>query len=113
MTTPNFTSCDAIRSRFSCELSRMYRAEVPQYGVLLDLVERVNEDALRRNARAREKGEQLRLDIERHGAIRVGTAVELATMRCAVFDEIALYEVEQFESLRDVRVAVSSVEPAC
>jgi uncharacterized glyoxalase superfamily metalloenzyme YdcJ len=81
MTTPNFTSCDAIRSRFSCELSRMYRAEVPQYGVLLDLVERVNEDALHRNARAREKGEQLRLDIERHGAIRVGTAAELATMR--------------------------------
>nr|WP_050783609.1 VOC family protein [Methylobacterium nodulans] len=66
-------------------MSDMYRAEVPQYGTLMDLVRTVNLDVRRGDAlldrRLRDNDEIERLELERHGAIRVGTAAELATMR--------------------------------
>jgi len=75
---------DEIRSRFSAALSAMYRAEVPQYGDLLTLVADINADVLDRNPALAEglgqAGELGRLSEERHGAIRVGTADELATI---------------------------------
>lgn len=75
---------DEIRSRFSAALSAMYRAEVPQYGELLTLVADVNADVLRRDDEAARRlaasGDLARLSEERHGAIRVGTAEELATI---------------------------------
>jgi len=74
-----------IRTRFSQAMSDMYRQEVPQYGTLLDLVADVNAEVLadapeRRTQMAR-SGELDRLHLERHGAIRLGTSTELATMR--------------------------------
>lgn len=75
---------DEIRSRFSAALSAMYRAEVPQYGELLTLVADVNADVLRRDDEAARRlaasGDLARLSEERHGAIRVGTTEELATI---------------------------------
>jgi uncharacterized glyoxalase superfamily metalloenzyme YdcJ len=67
---------DLIRTRFAAALSDMYRAEVPLYADLLAIVADVNARVL---AERGEKAEA-RIEIERHGAIRVGTAEELATM---------------------------------
>ena len=76
---------DEIRSQFSSAMSNMYREEVPQYGTLIDLVHDVNNAVLEANpelkARMQASGEIDRLDIERHGAIRVGTAEELFNIR--------------------------------
>ena len=77
-----FVHPDEIRSRFSAALSAMYRAEVPQYGELLTLVAEVNAEALKADPAGADRlaaaGELARLSEERHGAIRVGTAGELA-----------------------------------
>ncbi|MGC3872200.1 2-oxoadipate dioxygenase/decarboxylase HglS [Halomonas sp. GXIMD04776] len=85
MTGMTFVSSDEIRTRFSQALSAMYQAEVPQYGTLLELVEQVNQETLAANPVLAERlefaGELGRLGVERHGAIRVGTAEELAMLR--------------------------------
>jgi uncharacterized glyoxalase superfamily metalloenzyme YdcJ len=60
----------AIRARFCAALSAMYRTEVPLYADLLALVDAVN-------ARS---GQAPLGQSERHGAVRVGTAQELAMM---------------------------------
>jgi uncharacterized glyoxalase superfamily metalloenzyme YdcJ len=77
-----FVHPDEIRSRFSAALSAMYRAEVPQYGDLLTLVADINAQAIKADASGADRlaasGELARLSEERHGAIRVGTAAELA-----------------------------------
>ncbi|WP_313589931.1 2-oxoadipate dioxygenase/decarboxylase family protein, partial [Pantoea septica] len=81
----HFLSADAIRTRFSQAMSAMYQQEVPQYGTLMTLVQRVNEGclterpALKRRLAAADELD--RLNLERHGAIRVGTAQELSTLR--------------------------------
>ena len=79
-----FVHPDEIRSRFSAALSAMYRAEVPQYGDLLTLVADINAQVLKADAaradRLAASGELARLSEERHGAIRVGAAEELATI---------------------------------
>ena len=83
--TSHFVPADAIRLAFSAAMSRMYRAEVPLYGDLLEIVARTNARALESDPALRAmleaKGELGRLNDERHGAIRVGTAEELALMR--------------------------------
>ena len=61
-----------LRRAFSRALSAMYRAEVPAYGTLLEIVGEVNGRRL-----SGEDSLAERLDEERHGAIRVGTAREL------------------------------------
>lgn len=84
MTVQPFVSPDLIRQRFSKAMSDMYREEVPLYGALMQLVEQTNREVLARQpdiARQLDStGEIQRLDMERHGAIRVGTATELATL---------------------------------
>ncbi|MCG4453133.1 VOC family protein [Pseudomonas sp. MMS21-TM103] len=76
---------DEIRAQFSRAMSAMYRAEVPLYGELLELVSQVNRQVLGEDRELAERleltGEIQRLDMERHGAIRLGSARELATMR--------------------------------
>nr|WP_205648633.1 VOC family protein [Acuticoccus kandeliae] len=70
---------------FSRAMSRMYRDEVPAYGTLVDLVRAVNAGVLAEDPVARDRlaagGALGRISEERHGAIRLGTAAELATMR--------------------------------
>lgn len=81
----DFLSADAIRTRFSQAMSAMYQQEVPQYGTLMTLVQQVNArcltDSPTLKARLSAADELERLNLERHGAIRVGTAQELATLR--------------------------------
>lgn len=66
-------------------MSAMYRKEVPAYGTLIDLVARVNAETLTAQPTLKDRrkaGEGLeRISQERHGAIRLGTAAELAMMR--------------------------------
>lgn len=80
-----FISADHIRDRFSKAMSAMYQAEVPQYGTLLQLVREVNQQVLQQQpeplAAEHRQQEVERLSVERHGAIRVGSAQELATLR--------------------------------
>ncbi len=80
-----FVSPDQIRSSFAQAMSDMYRTEVPLYGDLMSLVAQVNAQTLQADpalaARLQRHDERARLDLERHGAIRVGTAAELATLR--------------------------------
>ncbi|WP_028920517.1 2-oxoadipate dioxygenase/decarboxylase HglS [Pseudoxanthomonas suwonensis] len=83
MTT--FVSPDRIRGLFAQAMSDMYRSEVPLYGDLIELVGEINRAALEADpalaARLERNGEIERLDLERHGAIRVGTPAELAMLR--------------------------------
>ncbi|OAI94900.1 2-oxoadipate dioxygenase/decarboxylase HglS [Pseudomonas putida] len=84
MPAEDFVSPDHIRARFSAAMSSMYKEEVPLYGTLLKLVSEVNRQVLEMRPEVAEAlrwtGEIERLDQERHGAIRVGTAAELATI---------------------------------
>lgn len=82
------TACvttDHIRDLFSSAMSAMYQAEVPLYGALLNLVAEVNQATLATQPALAEQlkvnGELVRLNVERHGAIRLGTATELGMMR--------------------------------
>lgn len=79
-----FVPPHAIRSAFAAAMSRMYAREVPHYRALVDLVGEVNGAVLEGDpvlaARLRRSGGIDRLAGERHGAIRLGTAAELATV---------------------------------
>jgi uncharacterized glyoxalase superfamily metalloenzyme YdcJ len=81
----DFVSPDEIRSLFAQAMSDMYRTEVPLYGALMELVAKVNAETLAADpeleARLTRNQERARLDQERHGAIRVGSAGELSMLR--------------------------------
>jgi len=91
---------DEIREQFSQAMSAMYQQEVPQYGTLLELVADVNLAVLEHNPRLHEQlanaDELGRLNVERHGAIRVGTAQELATLR-RMFAIMGMYPVSYYD----------------
>lgn len=91
---------DKIRTLFSQAMSDMYRAEVPQYGTLMELVRDVNDAALKENpalkSRLEAAGELDRLDVERHGAIRLGTAQELAAIR-RMFAVMGMFPVSYYD----------------
>nr|WP_298411144.1 VOC family protein [uncultured Halomonas sp.] len=110
MTTTTFVSRDEIRHRFSTAMSAMYQAEVPQYATLLELVERVNRETLEKDPtlaeRFAESGELTRLGVERHGAIRVGTAEELAMLR-RLFAVMGMHPVGYYD-LSEAGVPVHS-----
>jgi uncharacterized glyoxalase superfamily metalloenzyme YdcJ len=103
-------STDDVRDRFSKAMSAMYQAEVPQYGALLELVERVNQETLNQHPelyrRLESQGELARLSVERHGAIRVGTAAELSTLR-RLFAVMGMYPVGYYD-LSEAGVPVHS-----
>jgi uncharacterized glyoxalase superfamily metalloenzyme YdcJ len=105
-----FLSSDEIRAAFSAALSDMYRKEVPAYGTLLTLVAEVNEATLRASPELRDRLEKTdsldRISEERHGAIRVGTPGELATMR-RIFAVMGMYPVGYYD-LSDAGVPVHS-----
>lgn len=96
----NSITADEIREQFSQAMSAMYQQEVPQYGTLLELVADVNLSVLENNPQLHEKmvnaDELARLNVERHGAIRVGTAQELATLR-RIFAIMGMYPVSYYD----------------
>lgn len=99
MTSAHVPSSE-IRAAFSAAMSAMYRDEVPAYGTLMELVARVNDEALadQPNLKARlEATDNLeRISEERHGAIRLGTAAELAMMRL-VFSVMGMFPVGYYD----------------
>lgn len=80
-----FLSRSEIRARFCRAMSEMYKAEVPLYGNLVDLVRDVNTHVMAANpefeARLAALDNLERISEERHGAIRLGKAEELFTIR--------------------------------
>ncbi|RSM02293.1 hypothetical protein CDV31_011014 [Fusarium ambrosium] len=100
MTVKEIATPDAIRALFSSALSNMYQREVPQYGTLLKLVSDIN--------RQKDVNIQHRIEVERHGAIRLGTAEELATMR-RLFSVMGMHPVGYY----DLTVASLPVHATC
>lgn len=114
MNTP-FLPLDDIRTLFSNAMSAMYRAEVPQYGTLLALVADVNQEVLRADPaleqQLRARGEMERLSLEYHGAVRLGTAQELATMR-RLFAVLGMFPVGYYDlSVAGVPVHSTAFRP--
>ena len=115
MSTDRFVSPDDIRSLFAQAMSTMYRTEVPLYGTLVDLVAEINDAVLTANPALAEQldrtDERARLDQERHGAIRVGTAEELATLG-RLFALMGMYPVGYYDlSLAGVPVHSTAFRP--
>ena len=96
----NFLSADAIRTGFSRAMSDMYQQEVPLYGTLMQLVKEVNQDTLAADSalqqRLTQADEMSRLNLERHGAIRVGSAEELAMLR-QMFAVMGMFPVGYYD----------------
>ncbi|MGO6996292.1 2-oxoadipate dioxygenase/decarboxylase HglS [Rhizobium leguminosarum] len=110
-----FVSPDRIRSLFTESMSQMYRAEVPQYGALIELVADVNAGCLENDPDLRDRlaraGELERIDVERHGAIRLGTADELFTIR-RLFAVMGMQPVGYYDlSVAGVPVHSTSFRP--
>jgi len=104
MNQPASLHPDTIRSQFSLALSNLYQAEVPLYGELLDLVADIN-------ANTAEHTETARIEIERHGAIRLGTAAELAMMR-RLFAVLGMQPVGYYDlSLAGLPVHATAFRP--
>ncbi|WP_299159812.1 VOC family protein [uncultured Tenacibaculum sp.] len=99
-TAKTFVSPEYIRNRFSTIMSDMYKNEVPLYGELLDLVHDINENVLLESKEIKEQlahtGEITRLNMERHGAIRLGKPYELFTMR-RLFKVMGMYPVGYYD----------------
>ncbi|MGO2581401.1 MAG: 2-oxoadipate dioxygenase/decarboxylase HglS, partial [Halomonas sp.] len=100
MTQTPFLATNDVRDRFSTAMSAMYQTEVPQYGTLLELVEQVNQETLNQQPELRRRleaqGELARLSVERHGAIRVGSADELSMLR-RLFAVMGMYPVGYYD----------------
>lgn len=89
-----------LRAQFATGLSQMYGAEVPAYHTLVEVTGQVNaayHSALR-------LGSLERITAERHGAIRVGDARELAQV-ADLFSAFGMYPVGYY----DLRAAASPV----
>lgn len=101
LSEPSWVDRDALRTDFTLAMSAMYKAEVPLYGDLVQIVNDVNTSTFDSKSPAArfntEKGQiQPRIDVERHGAIRLGTPHELQTIR-RVFAIIGLHPVGYYD----------------
>ncbi|KAA8642796.1 uncharacterized protein ATNIH1004_009548 [Aspergillus tanneri] len=79
-----------LRTTFALAMSTMYKAEVPLYGHLVRIVQNVNQ------SKVPSMEEAQRLTLERHGAIRLGTSLELQTVR-RIFALIGMYPVGYYD----------------
>ncbi|WP_070987210.1 2-oxoadipate dioxygenase/decarboxylase HglS [Halofilum ochraceum] len=95
-----FTATSDLRARFCAAMSRMYRNEVPAYGSLVELVGDINAATLENDpvlARELDATDGIdRISEERHGAIRLGTAEELFTMR-RIFAVMGMHPVGYYD----------------
>ncbi len=89
-----------LRARFALSLARLYGTEVPAYDTLVEVSREVNQDYVARHgAESGRLGSIERVTAERHGAIRVGSARELAQV-ARVFAGFGMHPVG-FYDLRD------------
>ncbi len=110
----HFVSPDEIRARFAQAMSDMYSTEVPHYATLLDIVAQVNSRVLSADAhglQSARKADADRLNVERHGAIRLGTGAELFTMR-RLFSVMGMHPVGYYDlSVAGVPVHSTAFRP--
>jgi uncharacterized glyoxalase superfamily metalloenzyme YdcJ len=92
-----------LRSHFCNALSEMYWSEVPLYGSLIDVVREADAKTVQDSQKlgglqAVDPDDVLpsRHRVERHGAIRLGTAYELATIR-RMFAVMGMYPVGYYD----------------
>ncbi|MEP2922141.1 MAG: VOC family protein [Sulfitobacter sp.] len=114
MTSP-FYDTNEIRAAFSAAMSTMYRAEVPAYGQLINIVTEVNDavlgDGTATALNLTPQEDVDRIAQERHGAIRLGTAQELAMM-ARVFAVMGMYPVGYYDlSVASVPVHSTAFRP--
>ena len=84
---------DVLRTQFSRALSAMYKKEVPLYGDLIRIVNDVDDGVLQNQGRP---GLEPRHRLERHGAIRLGTKLELRTIG-RLFSILGMYPVGYYD----------------
>lgn len=118
-----FVDQDDLRSAFASAMSSMYKDEVPRYGDLVQIVREVNQAveaeekaaaaaSLDRRRHLCDYGEK-RLDLERHGAIRLGSPQELHLIR-RIFALIGLYPVGYYDlSAADLPMHATAFRPVC
>jgi uncharacterized glyoxalase superfamily metalloenzyme YdcJ len=99
-------SSSELRARFASALSAMYGAEVPAYTTLVDVSTEVN----REHVDDDRLGSIDRVTAERHGAIRVGSARELADV-AQLFAAFGMHAVGYYD-LRDATSPVPVVSTA-
>ncbi|KAK1720264.1 uncharacterized protein BDZ83DRAFT_584701 [Colletotrichum acutatum] len=90
----NYVDADTLRTTFALAMSAMYKAEVPLYGDLIQIVQSINKDAHSGSATMEASIE--RLTLERHGAIRLGTPQELHTVR-RIFAILGMHPVGYYD----------------
>lgn len=98
-----WADCDDLRTSFTLAMSAMYKEEAPLYSDLVRIVSNVNKlsmasGSLDPRVLAMRFGDvsPSRLDVERHGAIRLGTVEELQTIR-RVFAVLGLFPVGYYD----------------
>ena len=99
-----------LRAKFAAALSRLYGAEVPAYTTLVEVSGEVNRDCATARPDSERLGSLDRVTAERHGAIRVGSASELADV-ADLFAAFGMYPVG-FYDLRDAASPVPVVSTA-
>jgi uncharacterized glyoxalase superfamily metalloenzyme YdcJ len=99
-----------LRAKFAAALSRMYGTEVPTYTTLVEVSAEVNSGYAAALSDAGRLGSLQRVTAERHGAIRVGSARELADV-ADLFAAFGMYPVG-FYDLRDAAPPVPVVSTA-
>ena len=95
-----------LRAKFAAALSRLYGVDVPAYNTLVAVGTEVNRDVVTDDR----LGSLDRVTAERHGAIRVGSARELADV-ADLFSAFGMYPVG-FYDLRDAASPVPVVSTA-
>lgn len=92
-----YIDANTLRNTFSLAMSAMYKTEVPLYGDLVKIVNKVNEEIRSRNTSSADVHDNpQRLTLERHGAVRLGTPQELYTVR-RIFAILGMYPVGYYD----------------
>jgi uncharacterized glyoxalase superfamily metalloenzyme YdcJ len=93
-------------------MAAMYGREVPAYNPLVEVASAVNADVVARDgASALRLGSIDRVTAERHGAIRVGTPVELAQV-ARIFGALGMHPVGFYDLREAARAAVPVISTA-
>ncbi|KAK7959370.1 uncharacterized protein PG986_004224 [Apiospora aurea] len=102
----SFVHADELRTAFAMATSQMYKNEVPLYGDLVRIVQDINQATLSANNSTNGSDPQgsssvtpdspERLNLERHGAIRLGLPSELRTVR-HIFAVLGMYPVGYYD----------------
>jgi uncharacterized glyoxalase superfamily metalloenzyme YdcJ len=100
MNLPNYIQASEIREQFAAAMSQMYQDEVPMYSRLLEMVSDINLQQLETKTGFIQPLKNTHkldyLSSERHGAIRLGEAEELHTMR-RLFAVMGMYPVSYYD----------------